>query len=546
MSSNSIQELRNFGLIVLMCMVGLVLLIACANVANLLIARAVARQKEIAVRLSVGASRGQLVRQLLIESLVLSTVSAVCGLFLAIWTTRALLSLIPSEGNPLLLKPEPDLRILLFALALTFLTSLIFGLVPSLKASRPDLWSTLKDTVGAIAGSGGSVVWRKALVSAQVALSFLLLFGAGLFVRSLQNLKATNTGFREIDTVVKFRIAPALNGYEDERAMQFYTDLLADIRALPGVKSASYASQQLLAGGTSDSYISVEGHQTKDGENMQAYMNWLSPGYFDSMGVPLLEGRDFDRRDIKRNAKVATVNRKFAEHFFKEKSPIGRHLGWGDGPGTKLDIETVGMVEDSLYDGPRRGVYRQVFMPYYASGSVAFYARSAGSPASLYGVLRTKVKELDASMPVFQMQTLGEQLDQTLLTERLIAMLSAGFGALATLLASIGLYGVMAFVVARRTKEIEVRMALGAKPSSVIWIIMKEVLLLLGIGLFVGVLAALTFGRFVSAQLYGVQAQDPWVAALAIVLLSGIAALAGIIPGCRASRIDPLTALRHE
>ena len=313
-----------------------------------------------------------------------------CGVFLAIWITRALLSLIPSEGNPLLLKPEPDLRILLFTLALTFVTSLVFGLVPSLKASRPDLWSTLKDAVGAIAGSGGSVVLRKGLVSAQVALSFLLLFGAGLFVRSLQNLKATNTGFREIDTIVKFRIAPALNGYQDERAMQFYTDLLANIRALPGVKSASYASQQLLAGGTSDSYMSVEGHQTKDGEDMQAYMNWLSPGYFDAMGVPLLEGRDFDRRDIKRNTKVAIVNRKFAEHFFKDKSPIGRHLGWGDGPGTKLDIEIIGMVENSLYEGPRRGVYRQVFMPYYASGSAAFYVRSAGPPASLYGVLRSE------------------------------------------------------------------------------------------------------------------------------------------------------------
>ena len=543
------SQLRNnfsTALIVLMCMVGLVLLIACANVANLLIARAVARQKEIAVRLSVGASRWQLMRQLLVESLVLSLMGAVCGVFLAIWITRALLLLIPSEGNPLLLKPDPDLRILLFALALTFLTSLIFGLVPSVKASRPDLWTTLKDAVGAIAGSGGSVVLRKGLVSAQVALSFLLLFGAGLFVRSLQNLKGTNTGFKEIDTIAKFRVAPTLNGYPDERTAQFYIDLLANIRALPGVKSASYSGAQVLAGGTSDSYMSVEGHQTRDGEDMQAYMNWLSPGYFDAMGVPLLEGRDFDRRDIKRDPRVAIVNRKFAEHFFKDKSPIGRHLGWDGGPGTRLDIEIIGMVENSLYDGPRGGIYRQVFMPSYSNGSVTFYVRAAGRPSSLYPALRSEVKKLDASMPVFAMQTLDEQLDQTLLTERLIALLSAGFGVLATLLASIGLYGVMAFVVTRRTKEIGLRMALGANPGSVIWIVMKEVLLLLAIGLVVGIPAAIALGRFVSTQLYGVQAQDPRVAGLAIVLLAGVAALAGMIPARRASRIDPLIALRYE
>ena len=543
------SQLRNnfsTALIVLMCMVGLVLLIACANVANLLIARAVARQKEIAVRLSVGASRGQLVRQLLVESLVLSVMGAVCGVFLAIWITRLLISLIPAEGNPLLLKSTPDLRILLFTLGLTFVTSLVFGLVPALKASRPDLWTTLKDAVGTISGSGGSVLLRKGLVSVQVALSFLLLFGAGLFVRSLQNLKGTDTGFREIDSIVKFRVSPALNGYQGERAVQFYTDLLANIRTLPGVKAASYTSNQLLAGGTSDSTMSVEGHQAKDGEDMQAFMNWLSPGYFDSMGIPLLEGRDFDRRDITKDSKVAVVNRKFAEHFFKDKSPIGRRLGWGGGPGTKLDIEIIGMVENSLYEGPRGGIRRQVFMPYYSMGTAAFYVRASGAPDSLPAGLRAEVKKLDASMPVFQMQTLEQQLDDTLLTERLIAMLSAGFGALATLLASIGLYGVMAFVVARRTKEIGVRMALGAKPGSVVWLVMKEVLILVGIGLAVGVPAAIGLGRFVSTQLYGIQARDPWVGGVAIILLVVVASLAGLIPARRASRIDPLRALRYE
>jgi predicted permease len=379
-----------------------------------------------------------------------------------------------------------------------------------------------------------------------VALSFLLLFGAGLFVRSLQNLKATNTGFKEIETIVKFHVAPALNGYQTDRVMRFYTDLLANVRALPGVKSAGYAANSLLAGGRSDSYMSVEGHQASDGEDMQAYMNSLSPGYFDAMGVPLLEGREFDRRDVKPDSKVAIVNRKFAEHFFKDKSPIGRHLGWGGGQDVKLDIEIIGLVENSLYDGPRGGILRQVFIPQWGNGSTGFYVRAIGPPAGLYTALRGEVKKLDALMPVFRMQTLEGQLDQTLLTERMIAMLSAAFGMLATLLASIGLYGVMAFTVAHRTREIGLRMALGARPGSVLWIVMKEVLLLLGIGLAVGVPAAIALSRLVGTQLYGVKAQDPWVAGLATVLLAGVAALAGFIPARRASRIDPLIALRYE
>jgi ABC-type antimicrobial peptide transport system permease subunit len=259
-----------------------------------------------------------------------------------------------------------------------------------------------------------------------------------------------------------------------------------------------------------------------------------------------LEGRDFGRRDLIRPAQAAIVNRKFAEHFFKDKSPVGRHLGWGVAPDTKLDIEIIGMVENSLYDGPRGGIRRQVFMPYYGNGSAAFYIRASGSPDSLPAALRSEVKKLDASMPVFQMQTLEQQLDDTLLTERLIAMLSAGFGALATLLASIGLYGVMAFVVARRTKEVGVRMALGARPGSVVWLVMKEVLLLVAIGLAAGVPAAIALGRFVSTQLYGVEARDPWIAGVAILLLVVVASLAGMVPARRASRIDPLVALRYE
>ncbi len=559
-ADNGYSSLRNdfsSALLVLMCMVGLVLLIACANVANLLIARAFARQKEISVRLSLGATRGQLIRQLLVESMVLSGAGGVAGVALAFAMTRALLGFIPVESNPLLLRAEPDARILLFTLGVTVLTGFVFGLVPALRASRADLWTTLKDTVGSIAGSGGgSLFLRKGLIAAQVALSFLLLFGAGLFVRSLQNLKTTDTGFHEADSLVTFQLAPGLSGYSVPRAVNFTRDLLQNIRALPGVKAAGYNVVSVLAGNEWDSSMSVEGHQAKDGEDMQAFMNAVSPGYFEAMGVPLLEGRDFNAGDVKDwgfddskkvvGGKVAIVNRKFARHFFGDKSAIGRHVGWGTGPDAKLDIEIIGVTADTLYEGPREGVRRQVFIPNYGNTGVTFYVRTSTGPHTAYSALRAEVRKLDAAMPVYQLKTLEAQLDETLLTDRLIALLSGGFGLLATLLAAIGLYGVMAFVVARRTKEMGIRFALGAQRGSVIWLVMKEVLLLLVIGLAIGVPSAMALGRYVSTQLYGIQGSDPWIAGTTVMLLTAVAAFAGLIPAQRASRIDPMLALRFE
>jgi predicted permease len=264
------------------------------------------------------------------------------------------------------------------------------------------------------------------------------------------------------------------------------------------------------------------------------------------MGIPILEGRDFDLRDFKKDPKVCIVNRKFAQHYFGNRTAVGRHIGQGGRPDTKLDVEIIGVVEDSLYEGPRQGVRRQVFWPNWGNNSVAFYVRTSRDSGAMYSALRSEVKKLDASMPVYEMKTLESQLDQTLLTERLIAMLSAGFGALATLLASIGLYGVMAFVVARRTKEIGVRMALGARRGAVLWLVMKEVMLLFAIGLAVGIPAAVGLGRYVSTQLYGVQPNDPWIGSVAVVLLTVVALAAGMVPARHASRIDPLLALRYE
>jgi predicted permease len=308
------------------------------------------------------------------------------------------------------------------------------------------------------------------------------------------------------------------------------------------------AAVAVLHGSEWDNTMGVEGYQAKDGEDMQAFMNAVSPGYFATMGVRLIEGRDFDRRDVERaeTAKVAIVNQKFARHFFGERTAIGRHIGNGTGPRSKVDIEIVGVVADTLYEGPRDGVHRQVYIPHAGSNGSAIYVRAGLGSSSAYAALRRAVKETDPLMPVYEMKTLGSQLDETLLTERLTALLAAGFGLLATLLAAIGLYGVMAFVVARRTREMGLRMALGAGSHLVVWLVMKEVLILLAIGLAVGLPSALALGRYVTSQLYGIKAGDPWIATGSTVLLAVVAALAGLIPAHRASRIDPILALRYE
>ncbi len=551
-AANGYSQMRRdyaTALIVLMCMVGLVLLIACFNVANLLIARAVSRQKEIAVRLAVGASRWQLLRQLLIESLVISVAGGAAGLLLATAMIRTLLHFLPSDGSTLMLRAEPDLRILAFNGALALGTGILFGLAPAVQSLKVELWKTLKDVVGTVSGGGSGVTLRKALVVAQVAFSFLLLAGSGLFVRTLANLKQTNAGFKDLDNLVTFQVDPALSGYSITRLQVFYKQLLESVRATPGVKSAGFAMVPLLSGGEWDSTMSVEGHTAKDGEDTQAYMNGLSNEYWKTMGVPLLEGRDFNDHESGKKMTVAIVNRKFATHFFGEKSAIGRHIGFGQGPKSKLDMEIVGVTEDSLYEGPREGVHRQVFLAMsqsdYPAGA-AFYVRTSMDSNSMFQVLRRKVQELDAAMPVYRMKTLERQLDETLSTERMIAVLSAAFGLLATVLAALGLYGVMAFVVARRTKEIGLRMALGAPQAGVVWMVMRETIVLVAAGLAIGIPTALLVSRYVSTQLFGVKPTDIGAAAAALGILAVVAAGAGFLPARRASTIDPIQALRYE
>ena len=549
------SQLRNdfsTPLLVLMAMVGLVLLIACANVANLLIARGFMRQKEIAVRLSIGASRGQLVRQLLVESLLLAALGGVAGIVVAIGLTRALLAFIPIEGAPLLVSPMPDARVLAFTFVLTMVTGIVFGLLPALRASRPDTWATLKDTVGAVAGSGGSLVLRKGLVAAQVALSFLLLFGAGLFVQSLQNLKGTDTGV-VLDNLVTFQLSPALSGYDDTRTQTLYRQLKDRLDGAAGVVGSAWASVPILSGDEWDSTMSVEGHEAKDGEDMQAFMNSLSPGYFTTLQIPMIEGRDFRASDETPlgadgtpDTRVAIVNKQFADHFFPGQSALGRHLAFGNRPGLKYTIEIIGVTANSLYEGPREGIRRQVFIPSTGKIGATFYVRTRTPSDQAFSMIRRELAALDAGIPAYAVKTVEGQLDETLLTDHLIASLSAGFGLLATLLASVGLYGVMAFVVARRRKELGLRLALGADPSQVVWLVMKEVLVLLAIGLAVGLPSAIGLGRYVGSQLYGIQANDPWMAIGTTAVLTVVSAAAGFIPARRASRIDPNLALRYE
>jgi predicted permease len=551
-AASGYSNMRNsFGkaLIVLMCMVGLVLLIACANVASLLIARAVARRKEIAVRLAVGASRAQLIRQLLLESVALSLCGAVAGILLSIWTIRGLVSFLPAGGTPLMLSVQPDLRVLAFSIAVAVLTGILFGLAPAFQGTRLDQWSTLKDSSGAVAGAGGGVGLRKALVAGQVALSFLLLAGAALFVQSLGNLKKTDTGFHDLSNLVTFQVNAPLNGYSVPRMKIFYKQLLDNIRATAGVQSAGIATVPLLHGWESDSSVKVEGHEAKDGEDIQAFMNTLSPGYFSTMGVKLLEGRDFRDSDVGERATVAIVNRKFVEYYFGKRSALGRRFGFGGGPNTKLDIEIIGVTENTLYEGPRDGVHRQAFVPLLQSrfpSSAVFYVRTRLPSEQMYSVLRNEVRKLDASLPVYEVKTLESQLDETLSTERLIAALSSAFGLLATALAAVGLYGVMAFVVVRRTKEIGLRMALGAHPMGVIWLVMREVLMLLGIGLAVGLPSAYLLSRYIQSQLYNVQSANLGTAVATVIALATVALTAGFLPARRASAIHPMTALRYE
>jgi len=543
----------------LLGIVGGVLLIACANVASLLIARASARQKEIAVRLALGAGRGRIVGQLLVESVLLAATGGLLGLALASWTTRFLIGFLPTTGTPHVITGSIDARILAFNFALSLVTGIAFGLVPALRSTKPSLAPTLKDQVGAVVGGSSGVRLRKALVIGQVAVSILLLIAAGLFIRSLRNLRTLDLWLRT-DNLIAFNVGTALNGYTPVRSKQFFKQLLDRVSALPGVTSMTYAQMGILEGNEWDSSISVEGYEPKPGENLNPFCNAVSPGYFKTMQIPLVAGRDFDDRDARYveappdqnglpSFRVAIVNESYAKKYFGDRSPIGRHIGFGINPGTKTPIEIIGVVKDAKYMGVREDLPRTVYFAFmeddFAGGAV-MYVRTSSRPDAAFGAIREAMRQLDPNIPLVRPRTMESQIDQSLLNERLIAILSTAFGALATLLAVVGLYGVMAYTVARRTREIGVRMALGAVQGDVVWLVMREVLLLVGTGVAFGLVAAWGLNRLVSSQLYGIAATDPLTIAGAAAVLAAVAMLAGYLPARRATRVNPVLALRYE
>jgi predicted permease len=558
------REQLSAPLWVLMAITGTVLLIACANLANLLLARATGRYKEMAIRLAMGAGRVRIISQLLTESLLLAFLGGAAGILFAFWADHLLMAAyLPSDSQGLKIATAPDLRILLFTIAVTMLTGLLFGLAPALQATKPDVAPTLKDQAGGVVGGGNSAL-RKALVAAQVTLSLLLLIGAGLFVKSLSNLRALGPGF-PAERLIGFQIDPTLNGYTPERTRLFYRQLTASLSALPGVQSVGLAAVRILAGGEWDNSALVEGYTPPHaGDHAEPFMNAIGPNYFATMGVPVVAGREFTEKDTQqvlhmpgrpprnedwKEPATIIVNETFAKKYFAGRNPIGRHVGMGIDPGTKLDMEIIGVVKDIKYTNLRDDIPEQAFEPYlaetYTSG-MTVYVRTTLDPNQLFSAIRAKVRSLDPAVPIYDMRTTEEQIGNSLSTERLIASLSAVFGFLATLLATIGLYGVMAYTVARRTREIGIRMALGAAQSKVVWMVMKEVLILVGLGVGIGVPAALALTRFVRSQLFGITPNDPATLIMAAVGLAVIACAAGYIPALRASRIDPIRALRYE
>jgi putative ABC transport system permease protein len=530
---------------VLMCLVGLVLLITCANVSNLMVAKATGRTKEIAMRLALGAGRAAVVQQLLVESVLLALAGGLLGLALAYWTTRGLILFAPTEQMRESLSAQPDARILLFALSVSAATALVFGLLPALQAARTDLVSTMKQQSGAASAGQGSRA-RKTLVVVQVFLALLLLLGSGLFVRSLRNLHRVDPGFQATN-LIRFKLDPPLSGYDVQKTKEFYRSLRERLEATGGVSSAGLAVVAIMEGDEWDSTVSVEGYSTAEGEDMNPHFNSISPRYFETLGLRVMAGRDFTDGDDVGSTKAILVNETFAKKYFKD-SPLGYHIGFG-GPQSKPDMEIVGIVEDAKYENLREEVPRQIFVAYRQAdwaSEMTVYVRTSLPSEAMFATIRKEVASMDATMPIFDLSTMEDQLDRSLSVERLVALLSSAFGLLATLLAFMGLYGVTAFGVTRRSSEIGLRMALGAEGTTVVGMVLKEVLILAGIGVGFALPVALWLTKLVQSQLYGVAPRDPATVAFATLALLAVTVAAGAIPALRASRLSPVSVLRYE
>src|SRR5262245_12896579 len=526
--------------------VGIVLLIACANVAGLLLARASARQKEIGVRLALGAGRVRIVRQLLTESLTLALLGGAAGLFIGLWLTEGLRRLLPERYLFLSFKLDfgVDWRVFSFTLAVAVLTGVLFGLVPALKASKPDLVPILKDA--RLAGPrGGRAGLRSALVVTQVALSLTLLVAAGLCVRTLRNARAIDTGY-EIERVLTARIDLGKQNYNQAQGQSFHRQLLERLQALPGVQAAGLAVTLPLNDGRWEDGIYPEG---EDNRRVQTFQNLASPRYLETMNIPLLMGRQFSERDDAQAPRVAIVNQTLARSIWPNENPLGKRLTLKMGPDANQTAEVIGMARDikgrDLFEatGPPM-LYLPLLQHYHPSAVI--HLRASVEPEQLTVALRREVNALDRNLPVYSIQPLSEHLSATLTPQRLLAGLGAGFGLLALLLAGVGLYGLLAYMVAQRTPEIGVRMALGAQTSAVLRLVVTQGMKLALAGISFGLMASFGMTRLLKGLLFGVSALDPLTFVASPLVLIGVALLACYVPARRAAKTDPLAALRHE
>ena len=530
-------------LLVLLAATALVLLLACLNVANLFLARGFARRRELALRLALGASRGRIARDLLVQSGIVALGGAALGLLFAPAVIQALISFLPQDVD---LNSAVNPRVFVFALAVSLLTGLLFGLAPALQAGRADPALALREGSHTVAGGAGA---RKTLVIGQIALALVLLIGAGLFVRTLATLRARGPGFVTTNLLM-FRVEPTRNGYSGAQAKSLVRNLLSSLRSLPEVENAAVSSAELLSGGSWNQRLTIaSGRRIVTDEAV--HCNAISPGFFDTLGATLLSGRDFNERDahdIQGLAyRSAIINESLAKRYFGDRNPIGSRVGLGDGPDTRADIEIVGVVKTFAYRG-LRVIDDQVFFPHFEGPfrGGGFWLRTRVSSQAAFSSIRAAVRQLDSTLPVTRLRTLDDQLDRTLVNERLLAILASVFAGLATLLAVVGLYGVMSFVVSRRTREIGIRLALGASRGATVWLVLRDTAIMVAAGLAIALPAVWGLGRLIASQLFGVAAMDGLTIAAAATLVALVALAASAIPARRAISVSPIEALRSE
>ena len=531
----------------LMSMVGLVLFITCANVAGLLTARGASRQREIGIRLSLGASRARLIRQLVVESFLLSVTGALLGLAVASWTSSTLVRFAAENGIADGLSSALNPWVLAFTCALALVSGVLFGVVPALRATRVELVSTLKEQSGALSSGLKHTRLRQGLVVSQVALTLLLVTIAGGFARSLFNVKHIDLGLRTAH-VLQFSVAPQLNGYDQARTFAFFRQLEDRISALPGVISLSGTQEALLDYNDRGSNVTVEGEPPALAGTRHVMRNAIAPGHFSNMGIPLLNGREFTRADVAGSPKVAIINETMAKTFFPTGDALGRRMKFGGGT-DPLDMEIVAVVKDSHHSGVKEEPRPFVYIPYAQEknvGALTYYVRTSQDPTALATAVHGVVSELDSSLPIDSVRTFDNQINRQLASDWLIASLAEIFGALAALLAAIGIYGLLAYAVTQRTREIGVRMALGADTGKVGRMILNDVSRLVGIGVLLGVPLAYGLSKLVNSMLYGVKAFEFVTVSSALLVMVFVAVAAAYLPARRATRVDPLVALRYE